>query len=351
MLIEKEKQEFQTKLIAQLNENVALQGKVNRELEDKVRERTEEISHKNHLLEHQKEEVEAQRDEIESQRDMLKNQRDLVVSQKKEITDSISYAQRIQSAMLPQSSYLEKVMPEYFILYKPKDIVSGDFYWVKEIKNNLIVVGADCTGHGVPGGFMSMLGITLLNDLVGLDSLDRPGEILGKLRIKVKEMLTQEGKLDEQKDGMDMAIVILNQANKELQFAGANHPLYIVRKKNQLEKKDLESYASVESEGLQLYELKGDKQPIGVHWEEMEFTSHTIGMQKKDTFYIFSDGFADQYGGANRKKYKASNFKNLLLSVQKESLEKQKQLIENAFESWRKEVEQIDDVCVIGLRI
>ena len=351
MLIEKEKQEYQKKLIVQLNENVELQGKVTRELEDKVKERTVEIRHKNELLEQQKEEVEAQRDEIEAQRNQLSIQRDLVVSQKKEITDSITYAQRIQSAILPQNSYLQKVMPEYFIFFKPKDIVSGDFYWIKEINGQLIIVGADCTGHGVPGGFMSMLGITLLNDLAGQGSLDRPGEILGQLRLKVKEMLAQEGKSQEQKDGMDMALFIIDKNQGELQFAGANNPLYLIRRKDLIKGEDLESFASQETQDFQLFELKGDKQPIGIHWEEKEFTDHTFSLQKQDTIYVFSDGIVDQYGGPDRKKYKALNFKKLLLSMQKEPMGKQKQLIENTFESWRKNFEQIDDVCVIGVRM
>jgi len=328
-----------------------LQGKVTRELEDKVKERTVEIRHKNELLEQQKEEVEAQRDEIEAQRNQLALQRDLVVSQKKEITDSINYAQRIQSAILPQNSYLQKVMPEYFIFFKPKDIVSGDFYWMKEINDQLIIVGADCTGHGVPGGFMSMLGITLLNDLAGQGSLDRPGEILGQLRFKVKEMLAQEGKSQEQKDGMDIALFIIDKDHEKLQFAGANHPLYLIRRKELIKGEELESYASLETEDFQLFELKGDKQPIGIHWEENKFTNHTFALQKHDTVYVFSDGMVDQYGGPDRKKYKAANFKKLLLSVQKERMGKQKQLIANAFDSWRKNFEQIDDVCVIGMRM
>lgn len=351
MLIEKEKQEYQKKLIAQLNENVELQGKVTRELEEKVKERTVEIRHKNELLEEQKEEVEAQRDEIEAQRNQLSIQRDLVVSQKKEITDSINYAQRIQSAILPQHNYLQKVMPEYFIFFKPKDIVSGDFYWIKEINGQLIIVGADCTGHGVPGGFMSMLGITLLNDLAGQGSLDRPGEILGQLRLKVKEMLAQEGKSQEQKDGMDMALFIIDRDQGKLQFAGANNPLYLIRRKELIKGEELESFASQETQDFQLFELKGDKQPIGIHWEEKDFTDHTFGLQKHDTVYVFSDGMVDQYGGPDRKKYKALNFKKLLLSMQEEPMGKQKQLIENTFESWRNNFEQIDDVCVIGVRM
>jgi serine phosphatase RsbU (regulator of sigma subunit) len=223
--------------------------------------------------------------------------------------------------------------------------------WIKEINNQLIIVGADCTGHGVPGGFMSMLGITLLNDLAGQGSLNRPGVILGKLRLKVKEMLAQEGKSQKQKDGMDMALFIIDKNLGKLQFAGANHPLYLIRRKEIIKGEDLESYTSLETEDFQLFELKGDKQPIGIHWEEKEFTDHTFGLQKHDTVYVFSDGIVDQYGGPDRKKYKAHNFKKLLLSIQKEPMTKQKQLIANAFDSWRKNFEQIDDVCVIGVRM
>ena len=196
-----------------------------------------------------------------------------------------------------------------------------------------------------------MLGITLLNDLVGQVSLDQPGEILGQLRLKVKEMLAQEGKAQEQKDGMDMALCIIDKSNGVIQFAGANNPLYLIRKKDLLKGKEHESYASLGTEDFQLFELKGNKQPIGIHWEETEFTSHTFSLQKQDTIYVFSDGIVDQYGGADRKKYKTVNFKKLLLSLQNESMEKQKQLIDNSFESWRNDYEQIDDVCIIGVRI
>jgi DNA-binding response OmpR family regulator len=267
------------------------------------------------------------------------------------ITDSINYAQHIQSAILPHQEYMMAVMPEYFVLYKPRDIVSGDFYWIKEVKNNLIVVVADCTGHGIPGAFMSMLGITLLNEQIGRSRIDKPGEMLGQLRLSVKELLAQEGKMQDQKDGMDMAIFIFDKDNNELQFAGANIPLYVIRKKEQLQGKELESYISLDNEDFQLFELKGNRQPIGVNWEETDFTNHSIGLQKQDSIYIFSDGIVDQYGGENRKKYKSVNFKKLLLSIQEDSMEKQKQLIENAFETWRGDNEQIDDVCVVGLRV
>jgi serine phosphatase RsbU (regulator of sigma subunit)/ligand-binding sensor domain-containing protein len=330
----------------------------NRRLMEIVKKRTKEVleqkrlvTDRNEELEQLNEEVSAQRDEIEAQRDQLVVQRDILSSQNKEITDSIRYAQQIQSAILPSKSYMDSLLPEYFIFYKPRDIVSGDFYWIKEMKNHLIIVGADCTGHGIPGAFMSMLGVTLLNDMVGSTSIDQPAEILGQLRVKVKEMMAQEGKMEDQKDGMDMTIVIIHRESHELQFAGAYNPLYIIRKKESEPDEKLDRYASMDHLEFQLFELKADKQPVGTHWEETDFTNHTIQLQHQDAIYIFSDGMIDQFGGEKHKKFKSRNFKNLLLSVQEESMEKQKQLVENTFETWRGDCDQIDDVCVIGVRI
>jgi serine phosphatase RsbU (regulator of sigma subunit) len=334
---EEEKKHAQLRIIDQLKENERLKDKVNRELEQKVQERTREISE-------QKEEIEAQRDEIEAQRD-------LVFASKKEITDSIAYAQRIQAAILPHKSYLDKIIPEYFVLFKPRDIVSGDFYWIKEVGSSLVVVAADCTGHGVPGAFMSMLGITLLNELFVEGASNNPGEILGQLRTKVKTMLAQEGSIRDQKDGMDMAVAIIDRGKKELRFAGAYNPLYLIRDRAQLSGKEPPSETSFLSEDYELFELKGDKQPIGVHWEETEFSTQVVSLKERDSIYVFSDGYVDQFGGDEQKKFKTHKFKALLLSVQSEPMEKQQQLIEKTFEKWRGNMEQIDDVCVVGVRI
>jgi len=267
------------------------------------------------------------------------------------ITDSITYAQRIQTAILPSKGLLDQVMPEHFMLLKPKDIVSGDFFWIKEVQDHLVIVGADCTGHGVPGAFMSMLGITLLNDLIGDHCYHAPCDILEQLRRKLKETLYQNGDLEEQKDGMDMALVIINTTTRELHFAGANTPLYLIRKKNAHDVEDLHAYASAENNEYQLYEIKGDKQPIGVHWEERSFTNHSFRLKAHDSLYIFSDGYVDQFGGKFRKKFKSMNFKRLLLSLQDTSMEHQKRILDDSFEDWRGEIEQIDDVSVIGLRV
>jgi len=267
------------------------------------------------------------------------------------ITDSISYAQRIQSAIFPSRAMLKEVMPEHFVFLRPKDIVSGDFYWVKEVQDHLVIVGADCTGHGVPGAFMSMLGITMLNNLIGDRCFNAPSAILEQLRLKVKDMLLQDQDIEEQKDGMDMALAIFNKTTRELHYAGANNPLYVVRHKELPMNGGLDKYGSIEADDYRLFELKADKQPVGAHWEESSFTTHSIYLQEKDSFYLFSDGFVDQFGGPDRKKYKSLNFKKLLLSVQKESMEKQAEMLENALVNWKGDHEQIDDISVIGIRI
>jgi len=291
---------------------------------------------------------------IESVRaeEKIRIQHQLVLQHQQETTDSISYARRIQKAVLPSPPYIAKILTEFFTIYKPKDIISGDFYWVREIQGYKVVIVADCTGHGVPGALMSMLGVTLLNEQFRTFGIRQPAEILGHLRTKVKEILAQEGSADDQQDGMDMAIAIIDHENKECQFAGANRPLFLYRKKEPLEEGlSRIPYSSVENDEYEFYEVKGDKQPIGIHWDEHEFTNHSIKLQNNDTLYLFSDGFVDQYGGNKRKKYKNRNFKKLLLSVQAESMENQKKLIEEEFENWRGKNEQIDDVCLFGIRL
>ncbi len=274
-----------------------------------------------------------------------------VLQQKQAITDSISYARRIQKASLPSAPYLDNILSDYFTIFKPKDIISGDFYWVREIDGLRVVIVADSTGHGVPGALMSMLGVTLLNEQFRTFGIRQPDVILRHLRNKVKDILAQEESANDQKDGMDMAIAIIDLENMECQFAGANRPLFLFRKKAQIAVEETIPYSSLEDDDYELFSIKGDKQPIGVHWEETEFTNHVIKLQEQDSLYIFTDGFVDQYGGNKRKKLKTRNFKKLLLAVQDESMENQKKLIEDAFEEWRGSNEQIDDVCVLGFRI
>ncbi len=289
----------------------------------------------NDQIRQKNEEIEAQRDEIEAQRDLATSQRDQIARQKEMITDSIEYAQRIQHAALPQNQYIEEILPKHFILFKPRDIVSGDFYWASKKENKTIIVAADCTGHGVPGAFMSMLGISLLNEIVNKGKMRNANEILDELRKNVIEALHQTDFDSETKDGMDIALCILEEDNKKLQFAGAHNPLYLLRNN-------------------ELIEYKGNKMPIGVHVHKKNinsFTNHEISLQKNDVFYIFSDGYHDQFGGENKMKFKKSNFKELLLRIHKKPIEKQKEILEDEHIAWRGDQLQIDDILVIGIKI
>lgn len=290
-------------------------------LEDTVKERTEEI--------------EESKEEIESQRDVL-------YKQKQEIIDSINYAQRIQAAVLPSDDFMKEVLNEYFVFFKPRDIVSGDFYWIKKIKKLSFVVAADCTGHGVPGAFMSMLGSSFLNEIVTSRTLDSAGEVLNRLRNKVKKSLHQKGEEGEQKDGMDISLLIIDWENLELQFAGAYNSLYIIRKKD--EDDDVENVYDV-------IKLKADRQPIGIYIKEKDFTNHTFQLKKGDTLYALSDGYVDQFGGDTGGKFKSGRFQKLLLSFQEKSMEEQKHIIGRTFIKWKRDIEQVDDVLIIGIRI
>jgi serine phosphatase RsbU (regulator of sigma subunit) len=309
-------------------------------LEQKVEERTAEIQKqkkeieiKNDELVEQQHEILAQRDEIQRQRDVAENQRDQITLQKKEITDSIHYARRIQTAVLPSEEYQKSILGEYFLLYKPRDIVSGDFYWMTKQENKVIVTAADCTGHGVPGAFMSMLGVSLLNEIVNKEKYFQANEILNKLRDYIKTTLSQTGKENEAKDGMDIAMVVLDLDNNQLEFAGANNPLYIVRKG-------------------ELIEIKGDNMPIGIHGgEERRFKNNIIPLEKDDMVYIFSDGYADQFGGPDGGKFKTKPFKRLFTEISARPAFQQWILLEEAIEGWKGALDQVDDILVIGIRV
>mgnify|MGYP005850737339 CR=1 FL=1 len=310
-------------------------------LEDIIKERTEEI-------ERSKAEIEAQRD--------------TEYAQKKQIMASIEYAKRIQHAVLPEDEAVVSLLKNnYFIFYRPYEVVSGDFYWIKEIKNFVIVVAADCTGHGVPGAFMSMLGISFLNELISRRSLDSAGEILEKLRQRVKSSLHQEGKADEQKDGMDIAMYFIDKESLELQFAGAYNPLYIVRHnsnisedfKNEIENNPkINLFTDLDSDpNFTLIELKANRQPIGIYIKEQPFNNVSLKLCKNDCIYSFSDGFQDQFGGLTGEKFNIKRFKSLFLSIQDKPMEQQKFIIEQSFIKWKGELDQIDDVLIIGVKI
>ncbi len=294
-------------------------------LEAEVKKRTLEI-------EQQKEEIMSQNEELQVQKEEIEKQRDIANMQKQEILSSISYAQKIQKAILPSQKVLDEILPENFLIFRPRNIVSGDFYWVKKIKNLVIVAVADCTGHGVPGAFMSILGYSFLNEIITKFSLDSTAEILNRLRKKVKESLRQTGQENEQKDGMDIALYILNNDTLNISYSGAYNPLWIVRNK-------------------ELIELNADRQPIGVYFVEKEFTVKTLQLQKNDCLYTFSDGFADQFGGAEKNKFMAKNFKTLVSSIAENPMNIQKELIIKTFEEWKNGYEQVDDVIIFGVKV
>jgi len=313
----------------------------NEELERLVTERTSEIEKqktaieaKNAELEQQQEEIIVQKDEIMKQRDVAEKQRDSIAHQQEEIMDSIYYAKRIQAAILPPEQIVVNFLPEHFILYLPRDIVSGDFYWIKQIKDEIVVVAADCTGHGVPGAFMSMLGSALIDEIVLRASEEiTAGRMLDDLRSGVVKALHQTGKIEEAKDGMDMALYKLNPQEKSLQFSGAFNPLFIIR-------------------GEELIELKADRKPIGIfEVEETPFKTHYFTPEKGDLLYTFSDGYTSQFGGPNGKKFKSSRFKKLFLTIKDKPMVEQKAVLDKVLKNWMGvKYEQIDDIIVIGVK-
>jgi len=316
---------------------------------------------KNTRIRQQNEEILSQRDEIESQRDEIQAQRDTVTVQKNEIEkvheelrDSIFYAQRIQNALLPDQTIIQENFSDFFVFFKPKDIVSGDFYWWSFVKveNVTVIAISDCTGHGIPGGFMSMLGISFLREIVTKEYITYPSVILRKLRKEIIKALKQKGVSGEQKDGMDMALICVNHETYELQYAGANNPLYIVKSgKLKVESESIKLYELDKLSNFKLYEVKPDKMPIAIYERMDKFTNHKIPLQKGDQLYLFSDGFADQFGGPKNKKFKYKPFKKLLLDNSHLSMAEQKAALEKAFTEWKGDNEQVDDVTVVGIKI
>ncbi len=303
-------------------------------LEEKVRERTQQIAEQKEKIETQYNALEIQNEKITNQKEEIEIQRNKIAGQNREIKDSILYAKRIQTAVMPDHTSIGNLLPDYFVLFRPKDIVSGDFYWITKKGNKVIIAAADCTGHGVPGGFLSMLGISLLNEISVIDKNFKANEILNHLKAHLKSTLIKEGHSEEEtKDGMDIALCIIDQKNNTLQYSGANNPLYLIRNK-------------------ELVEYNADKMPIGTFIGEKDsFTNIEIDLQPADIFYLFSDGFKDQLGGPQIKRLKSKNFRNLLLDGHDKPMQKQKELLEQYFDGWRGENEQTDDIMIIGIKI
>ena len=262
----------------------------------------------------------------------LKVQKDLMEEKNIEILDSIHYAQRLQSAILPTQQFIYENLNDSFVLFLPKDIVSGDFYWMVKKGDEILVAAVDCTGHGVPGAMVSLVGANSLNRCVNEFGLINPAEILNKLRELVIETFNTSD--EEIKDGMDMSLVIINKKTLEINFAGANNPLWIARK----EEKEFEI-------------IKSDKQPIGRFDYAKPFTNNKIQLKKGDCIYLFTDGYADQFGGTKGKKLKYKPLQDMMLQNIHLPMHKQQTLLENAFKDWMADFEQVDDVCIIGVRI
>lgn len=267
-----------------------------------------------------------------SYQDKLYSTGKLLSEKNKEILDSITYAKRIQTAILPPNKLIEESFSESFVLYKPKDIVAGDFYWLEKRGDTIFMAVADCTGHGVPGALVSVICHNGLNRSVNEFGLTKPGEVLDKTR----ELIISEFEKSEEdvKDGMDISLLSVNKRSGKVLWAGANNPLWIFRKETNT-----------------IEEIKGNKQPVGKHASQINFDTHELTLNKEDRLYLITDGFQDQFGGPDGKKLKAVNLKNYLISSATNPVAQQRSYLNDAFMLWKGHLEQVDDVCVIGIRI
>ena len=290
------------------------------DLDKKVKERTAQVVA-------QKEEIEAQRDELEKHRDQL-------AEQQKHIMDSITYAKRLQNAILPTHDYIKDLFPDYFIVFHPKDVVSGDIYWFNQLNGKKYFSAIDCTGHGVPGAMVSMVGHNWLEYAVKDLKLERPIDILNALNDGVTSTFKETDEDGAVKDGMDLALCCVDYDSMKLQFAGAYNPAIIIR-------------------NGELIQLKGDKCPIGAFSRRavVGYTHQEMDIQKGDMVYVFSDGYADQFGGDDGRKFLIANFKKLLIDVHTLPVEQQKDKLEQTFFDWMKYENQLDDILVVGIRI
>ena len=259
-------------------------------------------------------------------------QKDIIEEKQKEILDSINYAKRIQFSLLASENLLNQNLPDHFVLFKPKDVVSGDFYWAAPTPEGFIFITADCTGHGVPGAFMSLLNISKLSQAINENKITRPDLILNNIRTEIIKALNTEGS-EESKDGMDAVLCKLDIKNMKLQYAAANNPFYIIRDN-------------------ELLLCKADKMPVGKgHDDSISFTFNEIALQKGDIIYTFTDGYADQFGGTKGKKFKYKQLEDILLSICSLPMKEQSALLNQKFEDWKGSLDQVDDVLIIGTKI
>jgi serine phosphatase RsbU (regulator of sigma subunit) len=267
-------------------------------------------------------------------REIINQQKGMVDAKNKEIVDSINYAKKIQQAIIPTNTEVKNLLPESFVILQPKDIVSGDFYWITEKENFLFLAVADCTGHGVPGGFMSMLGTALLNEIISDKNVYEPADILDILKLKIILALRQSDNINENKDGMDITLVRFDKDKSKLVFAGANNSLYHVRENV-------------------LTEYKGDKHPIGFSFNNTnkQFNQVSVTLQKDDVLYMFTDGYPDQFGGPLGKKFKYKALEQTLLQISSDDMNAQRKKLLHLHDQWKGTLEQVDDICVVGVRV
>jgi len=286
---------------------------------------------------------------LNTKNEEIAKQRDEITEQKKELTDSIDYAKNIQQAILPHQEDISHALPEHFILYLPKNVVSGDFYWFAERDNKAFIAACDCTGHGVPGAFVSMIGNNLLNQIILEKEVTDPGQVLSELNKGIKGVFTKHGEQEAQ-DGMDMTLCVFDLNSNKMEFAAANNPVFLLRKgvaaSGQLTNTNVKLF------GNDLAIVSGDRTPIGGYTIlNHAFKSHNLDLQKNDMIYIFSDGYQDQFGGDKGKKFMIKRLKELLVTFQEIPVAEQKEKLQETIEGWRGKTEQIDDILVIGIRV
>lgn len=281
---------------------------------------------------------------------IIRKQKLLIHEQHREISDSINYAELIQNAALPEKSIVD-VKSDSMLIFKPKDIVSGDFYWLEERDGRGYFVVADCTGHGIPGAFISLIGTILLNEIFNSKKLTLPNEILDELsRLIILTLTNKEGVT--LKDGMDISFGVLDKKTNELFYSGANNPVWVISKSDEIGHDNGTLNPNISDSGLNLFQVKADKQPIGKYVSVPKpFSLHKLQLNEGDNFYLFTDGYADQFGGSKGKKFMYKPMKRLLLSLAEMSMENQKESLIETFETWKSDFEQVDDVCIIGVKV
>ncbi|UKN01904.1 SpoIIE family protein phosphatase [Paracrocinitomix mangrovi] len=280
---------------------------------------------------------------------MIERQKEIVEEKNTEITASINYAKRLQEAILPPLKSINSAFDDSFVYYEPKDVVSGDFYWFEKSNNLVFLAAADCTGHGVPGAMVSVVCFNALNRSVKEFNLHDPADILNKTRELIIETFQKSG--ENVKDGMDINLCAFDHKNKKVYYAGANNPLWIVRNNKHIPVEQLAQVATVEGEEFSLIELKADKQPVGLYEGMSDFRQIEIQIFEDDRFYLFTDGFADQFGGTKGKKLKYRNFKQLILDHFNQPMPSQGDNLKKFMDDWMKDFDQIDDICVIGVKV